>query len=202
MKRYKFLFVFILMVTIILCIGYTRHMLSVGWSLIRLPKHGTQLGRFEGWPIYSANGANHRGKYGLEFQCVELINRAYGQMGHRNMTKTGHADSYFWNAKTKGLIAYPNGSSVSPQKYDILIFDGGDNDGSVGHVALITKVDLLQGYISIVQQNIVSTRYLVFKRYIWSDRLNINNINNTYFVERGSYLQPIAGWSRPQEKEE
>ncbi len=163
-----------------------------------LPPHGTKLGEVEGVAVYSADGSDVRGTYGLEYQCVELANRAFSQkLGFRNLAKTGNADSYFWEAREKDLVAYPNGGSEPPKKWDALVFDGGDDDGSVGHVAVITSVDAAS--VTFIQENFRSCelRGLLCK-YLWTDTLPLANSGGGWHIAQGRYPQPAAGWSRPQ----
>lgn len=163
-----------------------------------LPSHGTKLGEVEEVAVYSADGDDVRGTYGLEYQCVELVNRALVQkLGFRNLAKTGNADSYFWEAKEKGLVAYPNGGSEPPRKWDALVFDDGNDDGSVGHVAVITSVDATS--VTFVQQNFRSCEmYGLLCKYLWIDSLPLANSGDGWHIAQGRYPQPAAGWSRPQ----
>ncbi|NBS41348.1 hypothetical protein EBS80_01690, partial [bacterium] len=63
------------------------------------PTHGSVLGDVGGVAVYAGDGYDVRGEYGLEYQCVELVNRALVQKhGFRNLAKTGDADTYFWDA--------------------------------------------------------------------------------------------------------
>lgn len=172
-----------------------------GWSFLNYPTRGTQVGAFEGEPIYAAGGNSVRGEYGLEFECVELINRFYTKkLGHQNLTRTGDADSYYWEAAKKGLKAYPNGGSEPPQKYDFLIFDGGNGDGDPGHIALVTEVDLAGETVTFVQQNARKTTFhRLFVQFNWQDSLRITKTMGSWFIDQGHYPQPVAGWSRRQE---
>lgn len=179
-----------------------------GWRLIFDSSHGQEIGKVNAVnaevdhtvTIYSANGASERGKYGLEFQCVELVNRYYTEvLGHKNMTRTGHADSYYWDASTSGknLQAFPNGGSTKPEKHDILIFDEGPNDGKVGHVAVV--VLSFEGGVFIIQQNYAERKLFFYYRYIWNDVLRVREENGNWFIESENYPS-VAGWSRPMEK--
>ncbi|MBI4256823.1 hypothetical protein HY626_02075 [Candidatus Uhrbacteria bacterium] len=91
---------------------FTAWRLNTGWSFRFSPvAHGTILGEHHGVTVHAYGwGDSVRGEYGLEYECVELVNRYYVQvLGHRNLTKTGDADTYFWDAKAKMLQAFPNG---------------------------------------------------------------------------------------------
>ena len=67
------------------------------------------------------------------------------------MTQTGHADSYLWQAKSKGLVAYMNGGKTKPKVHDLLVFDSGDRDGDPGHIAVVISVG--DADVCFVQQN-------------------------------------------------
>ncbi len=165
-----------------------------------LPPHGTILGEVDGIQVFSANGGDDRGQFGLEYQCVELVNRVFVEKhGHRNLTQTGHADSYYWYAKEKGLVSYTNGGDVRPEPWDALVFDGGDSDGTVGHIAVISRV--LDDRVEFIQQNFTSCQLFFVCRYNWQDSLPISRSGNGWSVHQGTYPQPVAGWSRPQLQE-
>ena len=172
--------------------------ISDGWS-IHAPAHGSVLGEFDGVNIYAPGAYDARGTYGIEFECVEYINRFYShKLSFKNMTQTGHADSYFWHAKEKGLTAFPNGSSTPPRKYDILVFDRGNNDGVPGHVAIVTHVDLVRGTIDVAQQNTVAKRYGgLLKKSIPKESFRIEqHAQGEWFVLTQPNRLPVAGWSR------
>ena len=85
---------------------------------------GQMLGLYHEVPIRRQMGDGVRSDFGLEFQCVEFVNRYYRlALNHRNMTKTGNADSYFYNPSPKGLLSFANGSASLPKPDDILVFD-------------------------------------------------------------------------------
>jgi hypothetical protein len=173
--------------------------LTTGWSFFfAAPPHGEILGVENGVEVRANASASVRGEYGLEYECVELINRYYVQiLGHRNMTRTGHADSYYWSAHEKGLAAYPNGGSTRPEIHDILVFDWADDDGSVGHVAVVVDVDLATGSVTFIQQNMtVRADGGLFRREVWMDTLPLRSLNNGWTVEQGHYNIPVAGWAR------
>lgn len=172
--------------------------LREGWSLTA-PTHGAILDEFEGVNVFAAGDHDERGQYGMEYQCVEYVNRFYAKkLGFKNMTQSGHADSYFWSASKKGLIAFPNSSTTPPQKYDILVLDTSDHDGSPGHVAIVTNVDLVHGKIELVQQNAIADRYLgLLKKAISKESFPIEkNARGEWFMPTQRNRLPIAGWSR------
>lgn len=113
--------------------------------------HGEILGFYNGLPIKRQVGESQRGIYGLEYQCVEFVNRFYAEMlDHRNMTRSGDADSYWFGACDKGLVRFENGQSEPPEQHDILVFDlPGSN--TPGHIGIVT--DVFPDRVCIVQQN-------------------------------------------------
>ncbi|MBI4256824.1 CHAP domain-containing protein [Candidatus Uhrbacteria bacterium] len=80
---------------------------------------------------------------------------------------------------------------------DILVFDGGPNDGSVGHVAIIIAIDTVNDTVTFIEQNMKVLTDRVFERDVWSDTLPLKYLDDEWFVEPGHYPFPIAGWSRP-----
>jgi hypothetical protein len=171
-----------------------------GWTFfLAAPVHGDVLGKENGVTVYSnGEGNSIRGEYGLEYECVELVNRYYVQvLEHRNLTQTGHADSYFWDANAKGLVAFPNRGTTKPAVHDVLVFDGGPDDGSVGHIAIITRVDEKTKRVEFIQQNIRARTDVVFTRDVWKDTLALERtLGGEWFVNQGRYPTPVAGWSR------
>ncbi len=200
MRVIKSLSVLALVALLLWAAGLTALRLGAGWTFsFTAPAAGDVLGTHNGVDVRAyGSGGSVRGEFGLEFECVELVNRYYVQaLGHRNMTKTGHAESYYWDARHKGLVAYPNGGSEPPAVHDILVFDGGESDGSVGHVAIVTQVDLEAGAITFVEQNMIAYTDFVFRRDIWKDTLPLlKNLDGEWFVDQGRYTLPVAGWSR------
>lgn len=195
--RRKFLLAWIAIVTL-LSYWYVQKMGADGWNLLFYPPYGTVVGEFEGESIYAAGSPSVRGRFGLEFQCVELVNRFYAKrLEYRNLSGTGDADSYFWNAATKGLKAYENGGPEPPQKYDLLIFDGGNGDGDPGHVALIIEVDLNSQIVFVQQNSRKGTLGGLFVQFNWRDSLHLDQTaEGGWHVEQDHYPQPVAGWSR------
>lgn len=193
-------FATILFIGIVLCVTcVTVWRLNTGWSFfLAAPAHGEILGVENGVEVRAYGvGGSVRGEFGLEYECVELVNRYYVQvLGYRNMTRTGHAESYFWDARAKGLIAFQNGSSTPPAIHDILVFDGGESDGSVGHVAVVVGVDVDAGSVTFIQQNIRARADAVFVRDVWKDTLALRSLEGEWFINQGHYTFPVAGWSR------
>jgi hypothetical protein len=158
------------------------------------------------WSVhYDEVGDITRNGYGYAYQCVEYVNRYYMVQFSRNMIGTGNADSYFWNAASKGLVSYKNGGATAPKVNDILVFDGDNRlGGSLGHVAIITDLESNEsGQITalwIIQQNVMSGPG---GQYVATARLTVNvaqkkNDVFTYNVNSlgsGTGL-PVIGWSR------
>ena len=150
--------------------------------------HGKVLGFYKKVPIYyHGHETQARSNFGQTWQCVEYANRFFVKAcEHRNLERTGHADSYFWKAKAKGLESYLNGSLTAPQPDDLLIFDKSDSDGKVGHIAVITSVD--KDKVCFVQQNFG-------KR--WYDCLPVVVSVHNWYIEAGKpYPALVAGWVR------
>lgn len=147
-------------------------------------KFGRILGFYRGVVIRYHRGKSQRGKYGLKYQCVEFVNRYYARkLGYRNMTRSGHARSYYHRASSKGLIAYPNGSRIKPRVSDIITFHSGKR-GDFGHVAIVYKVTSRK--VCIVQQN----------RLPWRKCLRLRKKRGRWYVNRLSRNRPVLGWSR------
>lgn len=196
-RRLQRLILGLLVVSVLWVAGVSAWRLYTGWSFRFSPvPHGTILGTHSGVTVHAYGwGGSVRGDYGLEYECVELINRYYVQvLGHRNLTRTGDADSYFWNATAKGLKAFPNGGIVAPAVHDILVFDGGPEDGSIGHVAVI--VEVTENSVTFIEQNMKVSTDRVFERDVWKDTLPLRHLGDEWFVDHGFYPFPIAGWSR------
>lgn len=179
-----------------------------GWELDFLNSHGEVAGEFEGVKIYS-HDSSVRGNFGLRYQCVEFVNRFYvKKLGHKNMEKAGHADSYFWNTANKGLVSYLNGGREPPKKYDILVFDGGPKDGGYGHVGIIASVDLKSGNLELAQQNAkmrTNRGGIPFSRAQPRVTLKVTQPKRGgWFVQSGKAANlPVVGWSRrPSRKKE
>ncbi|NQV00271.1 MAG: CHAP domain-containing protein [Parcubacteria group bacterium] len=147
------------------------------------------LGFYKGVAIRRHEDESVRGPYGLEYQCVELINRYYVQrLGHRNMTQTGHAHSYFTYTENKDLVAYENGGSVRPASDDILVFR---EEEGFGHVALV--VEITESEVCFVQQNTP----------LWYQCLPLSERRGTWHVDPiglESEQMPCLGWARREEQ--
>lgn len=196
-RRLQRLILTLLIASLLWVAGVTVWRINTGWNFRFSPvPHGTILGNHQGVTVHAYGwGDSVRGDYGLEYECVELVNRYYVQvLGHRNLTRTGDADSYFWSATAKGLKAFPNSGPVAPAVHDILVFDGGPEDGSVGHVAII--VEVTDSGVTFIEQNMKVFTDHAFEKDVWKDTLPLQHVDGEWFVDHGLYPFPIAGWSR------
>lgn len=152
--------------------------------------HGQLKGFLNGVPIQRQVGPSQRGTYGLQFQCVEFVNRYYADvLGHRNLARTGNADSYFYDAAAKGLVAFPNGGETPPAVNDILVFDS-DGPGvhtDPGHVAIVYEVS--ETRVCFAQQNARNS----------SDCLPVQVQAGRWYVSPLAPDRPVVGWSRRRE---
>ena len=146
--------------------------------------YGDFIGTYRGVPAYS-NGANTTTGEG-KYQCVEYVKRFYKDAMGVKHEWTGNAITYYDNAAEKGLIRYPNGSSVAPKPDDILVFDV-LND-TWGHVAIITEVG--DDYVNIIEQN-VRRNNAYAKLTLKRDELG------NYYIESGR-KRPVKGWCRTE----
>jgi len=144
---------------------------------------GKVLGFFRGVPVYKHAGESQRAKYGLEFQCVELANRYLSEVfGHRNLARTGDADTYFYQARAKGMVPFYNDGAEPPRAGDLVVFDPEGEDNDPGHVAVVTSVSETQ--VCVVQQN---TRR-------WYECLPLEKRDNNWHVD--NIELPCVGWAR------
>lgn len=149
--------------------------------------HGRILGFYRGIAVREHDGEDRRGTYGLEFECVELVNRFYAtRLGHRNMTQSGHADSYFYHAADKHLRVWSNGSLSPPMPDDILVFDEDGFGGDPGHVAIVTEVRRKE--ICIVQQNAER----------WRTCLPLDRRADGTYAVGSVFGLPCKGWARKE----
>ena len=147
--------------------------------------HGEVMGAYNGTLIrWHSEETKARTAYGQQYQCVEFANRFLTQsMGHRNLQKNGHADSYWYQAKAKDLIPHPNGSPYPPQVNDLLIFDPEGEDDDPGHVAVITTVS--KNSVCYAQQN----------TYIWHDCRSLSQKDGGWYVDPINHKLSTVGWA-------
>ena len=157
---------------------------------------GTEVDSFLGVPVYynglfnekvyGTNYAKDGYYYGLEWQCVEFVQRFYHDvLDHRMPDPSKDAKDYFDSNlaegernKITGLKQFKNGGKVAPKEKDILVFLG----GKYGHVAIITKVET--DYVEIIQQNVYGKT---------KARLQLRQKAETYRILSDN---PLAGWLR------
>lgn len=196
-----------------LLIGQTTHFSTYTATIAtsnKLP-YGTLLGNFNGVNVYSngcvdpsvatakclainqqvyadAYNTSNAGGYnsGLQWQCVEFINRYYYQIYGKDIkVGGGNAKDYWSLASAKGLVAYPNGGTVPPQVGDIIVSKGNGASGNVGHVAIVKSVSANK--IHLVEQN-------------WHEGLgdldHVLAISSGNKIANFSSAYPVTGWLR------
>ncbi len=113
--------------------------------------NGSQQGT--GWPCGKAHG-----QYGAEWQCVEYVQRLYGEA-----TWTGNAIDYFSaaSASKKKLVAFSNPGVVPPVPGDILVYADLNRQNLAGHAAIVTNAPYDKttkvGKVQVVEQNASDT---------------------------------------------
>jgi hypothetical protein len=152
------------------------------------PPCGTEEASYNGTPArsnagdtgtsYSCGGV---GPYGLDYQCVELINRynlTHG-LGARIYGNAGFGMCNAARAMGDYLVHYP-GSTVKPVPGDALEWENNANSG--GHTALVTST--ASGSISFLQQNAgTKSSYYPHGTVSW---------NGSSFGWYGSGLRPVC----------
>ncbi len=177
---------------IALVVSATSIAIVVFWALgFRLePVRGEILAVHDGAPIYYQRGADMRGTYGLEFECVEFVNRWLVSHGYRNLTQTGHALSYLESASAKGLMAYPNGGSEPPRWGDVIVFSSSRQPN--GHVGVVVAVG--PRGIWVAQQN-ATLRLGPIVRPLPYEWLPLRHQGDRWLV-RSRWPLTCLGWSR------
>ncbi|HZU76857.1 MAG TPA: CHAP domain-containing protein, partial [Dehalococcoidia bacterium] len=139
-------------------------------------------------------GAPNGCTFGLEFQCNELAQRyayyAWGEPASWYGYGGDQGSAYqMWNAAPAlpvPLAQYANGGGTLPRVGDLMIFNqgwlGSYWDGA-GHVAVVSNVDTVDGYVSVVEQNATSTGTDTFA------------LSGTTVTAYG--YTPVMGWLRP-----
>jgi hypothetical protein len=115
---------------------------------------GTVLGSFDGTDAYSNGGDTSTGyscagygTYGLQYQCVELVQRHFKT--HWGLSWSGNAKDLLNNAPKSDVAVYFNGDGAHPPvPGDMIVW----TKGTWGHVALVTSVH--DGGIEILEQNV------------------------------------------------
>src|SRR5260370_10296592 len=96
---------------------------------------------------YVNNKNNVSTQTGIEWQCVELVNRLYITKGWLTATWTGNGDQLYGNMPA-GLTKQAQGSITSVSAGDVI---GMSKSGTPGHVAVISSVS--GSSITIASQN-------------------------------------------------
>jgi hypothetical protein len=193
-----------------LLVGQATHFSTYGWKIAdtnKLP-YGSLIGSTpNGVNVYSngcidptqtcaANPCTYPDTYntdnaggynsGIQWQCVEFINRYYYQIYDKDIrVGGGNAKDYFSNtlANTKGLVKYLNDGSGLPQIGDIVVSVG--NGINVGHVAIVTSIGA--NYVHLAEQN-------------WHEGLgdldHVLAIKSGNIVADFSSSYPTTGWLR------
>ena len=168
-------------------------LVGVFWGLgfQREPERGAQIANHDGVPIYYHRGPDVRGEYGLEYECVEFVNRWLVRHRHKNLNRTGDAMAYFTDARTKGLTSYVNGGTEPPKWGDVIVFSSSQQ--SFGHVGIVVQVDKTRVWVA--QQN-ATIKLGIFVRpmpYRWFPMSNRDGRWTVY----NSWPLSCLGWSRP-----
>lgn len=175
---------------------FPRAVTTSGFGLVEIKPaknrghHGQLLGFLNGVAVYQhLRESQERTGYGQAYQCVEFVNRYYSErFGHRNLSGSGHANSYFWNAESKGLRRFENGSPNPPQQDDILVFDQKPDDGNPGHIGVVYRVDRSRGKVCLAQQNMDR----------WHGCLRLERRGNGWHVGSINKDLPCVGWARKE----
>ncbi len=162
-----------------------------------IPRHGDPIGEFNSIVAYSNGSWDYNDKHaqnynyyngvktGLEWECVEFINRYYLQYYGENIRGNGgDAKDYYSSAEDRGLLAYQNDGTVPPRVGDILVSER----GYYGHVAIVREV--YADMIVVIQQN-------WFQGYGDNEAILLREGNHIYPFggsKKGSY--EVKGWLR------
>lgn len=158
------------------------------------PKHGEELMVVQSVPInYHQKGQDERGEYGMQYQCVEFVNRWLVAYGYRNLARSGNAISYLLEAQAKGLTPYTNGGPEKPRWGDVIVFSSSVQP--YGHVGIVIEVG--EDSVLVAQQNATATLIpLILVKPIPLERFSLKNENGSWVVESRRPLKCL-GWSRP-----
>jgi hypothetical protein len=124
---------------------------------IKMAACGTVLGTFDGSDAHS-NGddtgsgysCDGSGAYGLQYQCVELVQRHFKT--HWSLSWSGNAKDLLNNAPKSKVDVFDNGDGAHPPvPGDMIVW----TNGAYGHVALVTAVH--SNGIEILEQNVKGT---------------------------------------------
>ena len=126
---------------------------------------GTALGSFNGVVNYSDDPATMPSPQprhnlatgfpidvGLEWECVEYVNRYYYSIYGMNLGTGRNAKDFYSNNTPSGITRCANGGTTGPQVGDILCF--GQTGSGFGHVAIVRSVDQANAVVHVIQQNV------------------------------------------------
>ena len=151
----------------------------------KFPAWGTTIAYLNSIDVYS-NGASINNAinstYGLEYQCVELVQRFFAQNWGTPKTWPNVAFAFqMFDNPPSGVKAIGNGTSPGPVRGDAIVF--AETPGFPdGHVAIVT--DVSNGYVYFVEQN------WGVQGHWGQDRLGISSTN---FIQNRGTL-PVRGW--------
>jgi len=97
-----------------------------------------------GYPLYDSGIYNSTG---LEWQCVEYVNRYYSSAMGMSLGAGRHAWQFYQDNTPAGLQRFPNGGTTPPAVGDILCF----GSSTLGHVAIVRSVG--SASVTVIQQN-------------------------------------------------
>lgn len=176
------------------------------------PPCGAVLDSYKGIETYSNGGeapdsCNGRGKYGLEFQCVEFVRRFYAAPDPQDPSfstaarQWGRMDAkqFFAAAPALGLRDFANdGRETEPPTADDILVSPAIPGHDHGHVAIVRQVtpdpaQVVQKHymLEVVEQNFCGSRSLTLTR---------NLLDNTYTIAKrfscNGTVFPVQGWLR------
>jgi hypothetical protein len=148
-----------------------------------MPGCGSVLASWDGTDAYSngedtgtGNSCADRGRYGYQYQCVELVMRHFSRKW--GLSWSGHAKALLDNAPRGSVDVYMNGDAAHPPvPGDMLVWTGGD----YGHVVLVTNVTATE--VEAIEQN-----------YCGSGRLRMSYSGGRVGARRPGGAEP-AGWA-------
>ena len=165
--------------------------------------YGTHLGSYQGVAGYS-NGHDHyysreqnyhNGLYtGISYQCVEYVRRwlqASKGLNFHNIPFASHAWKLRYVERISDSVAtaitpVPNGSETPPVADSLLIWKSTEQ-AYVGHIAVITDVNVEAQYIRIAEQNLDNDYW----PGDYARQLKLRVENNQFFIEDE---HEILGW--------
>jgi hypothetical protein len=162
---------------------------------------------FTGVPVYSNDDAGYKyGTYvapsscynyvstpagksvesGLEWQCVELVNRLYITKGWISVTWRGNGNALYKNASAVGLNSWkqPQGSITYLAPGDVISFDSSGN--GAGHAAVVS--DVKGSAVTLVNQNTPKSQTISYGTFA-DDNFTLNTLKG--FTTIGVIHAPV-----------